>query len=442
MQGTQISIGQEHTSTQVLQVRVVLVGVHLESASDAIFGAGEVTMTGLTAWSGNTGIRVVDPFSTSQPTRLEFHSVPPLNALVADPRPWTLSLSWRHPINIRTDIDAHARTYPVAETAVLRVTSEAPQPWDGFQDPWLAMRDLVTVVTQHPSLITSRTLAMRADDPTRVDLYYTSATDPGSYVRKFDPNDVIFTLAQRDFGTVMPKWFALRDSLGLSLALLLGIDYNRRGYYENQLFDVAAAAEGFHAALCPDATDLPAADHTAIKEVLSSAIRGLNQDELSAVMDVLTDIDERLRNKVRRTIAGLPSAEQRRWVSNKIGNNRPGLKSRYVELAQTRADPYAVSLLLTDVEMWAQWLRTARNAVGHVSGDDLEKIPESARSQLLYVTRALLLLVLLAELGLDAEAQQQLADDSAMWGHRARQFRQAVEEARLHVGSTRPGEKG
>jgi hypothetical protein len=67
--------------------------------------------------------------------------------------------------------------------------------------------------------------------------------------------------------------------------------------------------------------------------------------------------------------------------------------------------------------------------VGHVNSDDLLRIPESARLQLMYVTRAFLLLVLLAELGIDADTQQALADDDSVWGYRSRQFRRALTAA-------------
>lgn len=445
--GTRRSFGQEINHIQVVQVRVVLVGVHLNSASDAVFHGGEATMTGLTAWAVRSGIQVF-PFpapGTAATARLEFHSVNPVEAQVTEPAPWTLSLHWRHPLSSQTDIDANSRTYPVTETVVLQVKAETPQRWNAFQDPWIAVRDLVTVATQHPSAITSHRLWIDQRDiapPVGVDLYYATAGDPERAARKFDFHSMIFPLAGQNFAAIIRKWFALRESLGLSLDLLLGVDYHHRGYYVNQLFDVAAAAEGFHTALCPGSTDLPTEDHAVIQQVMGTVVRGLSQRELHRVMGALETIDQPLQDRVRRTLGGLDTPRQREWVSNKIGFNRPGLKSRYMELAQTRADPLAVSLLLTDIQTWAQWLRTARNAVGHVNSEHLERIPESARWQLMYVTRALLHLVLLAELGSDADTQQALADRDDVWGYRARQFREAVmavQDSTSHNSSTSLG---
>ena len=365
---------------------------------------------------------------------MEAHRVDSLEADLTDSAHWKFSLDWHHPFNGQPTIDANSCSYSIVETLVLRATSTTPRTWDAFQEPWTGVRDLVTVATRHPAAITSRTLWI--DDvsdgpPAQVALYYTTSDDTPRAIREFDPYEVIFPLARDAFTEVLEKWFELRESLGVSLDLLLGVDYHRGGYYVNQLFDVASAAEGFHAALCPKSTDLAPDDHAAIKELIRTVARGCSERDRQQIFEALQDaaIARSLQDKVNRVLMGLSSTAHRSWVSNKVGDNRPGLHLRYVELATTKADPTAVKLLLTDVETWASWLRTARNAVGHVNAEDLTKIPEAALIQLMSVTRALLLLVLLAELGLDADTQQRLADDDSVWGLRARQFRQALQDA-------------
>lgn len=77
--------------------------------------------------------------------------------------------------------------------------------------------------------------------------------------------DLLFTLADFDFATVMRDWLRLRESIGLPLDVLLGLDYERGGYYQNRLFNAASAAEGFHTALFPDSTGLPPDDHASQK---------------------------------------------------------------------------------------------------------------------------------------------------------------------------------
>jgi hypothetical protein len=75
-------------------------------------------------------------------------------------------------------------------------------------------------------------------------------------------------------------------------------------------------------------------------------------------------------------------------------------------------------------------LRDARNAVGHVNTGQLqEKIPEKALYRLQYITRALLHLVLINQLGISAEIQRRLVHEQHIWGFSAAQFREAVTEA-------------
>ena len=120
-------------------------------------------------------------------------------------------------------------------------------------------------------------------------------------------------------------------------------------------------------------------------------------------------------------------ADQRAWVKGRTGDNRPGLKVRYLELA-TKADSDAVGRLLTDVDTWAKWLRTARNAVGHLNTGELDaKVPEDARFRLEYVTRALLHLILLSELGISADIQRAVVDEA--WDYSVEQFGIAVRSA-------------
>jgi Apea-like HEPN len=154
-----------------------------------------------------------------------------------------------------------------------------------------------------------------------------------------------------NFATVIHDWFNLREKIGLPLDVLLGLDYDRGGYYENRLFNAAAAAEGFHAAFFPDSTGLPPEAHeVVVRRVESALFYALKAD--------------------------------REWAMSRIKDNRPGLKQRLVELV-TRADSEAVQNLLTDVDTWAKWLKNARNAIGHLDTDELEtRVPlEAARRQ-------------------------------------------------------------
>lgn len=180
----------------------------------------------------------------------------------------------------------------------------------------------------------------------------------------------------------------------MPLDVLLGLDYERGGYYQNRLFNAASAAEGFHTALFPDSTGLPPDEHASVVRQVTGALFYFLK-------------------------------KHKEWALSRIKDNRPGLKDRLVELV-TKADAEAVESLLSDVETWARWLKNARNAIGHLNTGELEKkVPlEDARYRLEYVTRALLHLVILAELGLTVERQRQVVSEN--WDYSAERFGEAV----------------
>jgi hypothetical protein len=127
----------------------------------------------------------------------------------------------------------------------------------------------------------------------------------------------------------------------LPLDVLLGLDYERGGYYQNRLFNAASAAEGFHTALFPDSTGLPPDEHASVVRQVTGALFYFLK-------------------------------KHKEWALSRIKDNRPGLKDRLVELV-TKADAEAVESLLSDVETWARWLKNARNAIGHLNTGELEK---------------------------------------------------------------------
>ena len=121
--------------------------------------------------------------------------------------------------------------------------------------------------------------------------------------------------------------------------------------------------------------------------------------------------------------------KDRDWAMSRIKDNRPGLKDRLVELVK-KADSEAVQSLLTDVDTWAKWLKNARTAMGHLNTGELEqKVPlEDARYRLEYVTRALLHLIILSELGSTGEEQRRVVLEH--WRYSADKFGEAVAAGR------------
>jgi hypothetical protein len=419
------------TTFEVARPGVAMVGIHLADAAEAVFHGLSVEMTGLTAFAGQTtGLKYEYTATPDTDERSQFTTnwTDPIETQLSEPLEATLGLRWNLEGDFGPQLSAERRRYQADETVAVRVETETPKPWRAFLDPIRGVQDLVTVATQIPSRIMSRTLHVNDQPlPHTIDLYFRGPSDATDEPQEFDASHVIFTLDTVDFGTVIDRWFGLRRKIGLPLDVLLGLDYEPGGYYEVRLFNAAAPGEGFHAELYPDSTAVDSDVHDALKKTVSRLLKGLGTGARNRVEGALQIVQTALRNKVLGLLEGVAKPEQRQWVMNQIGENRPGLNERYVELAGT-ADSEAVNALLTRVDIWAGWLRDARNAVGHVNTGQLQaKIPEKALYRLLYITRALLHLVLIDQLGISAEVQRRVVQD--VWGFSAARFREAVIEA-------------
>jgi hypothetical protein len=185
-------------------------------------------------------------------------------------------------------------------------------------------------------------------------------------------------------------WDRLNSDVGMGIHVLFGLDYERGGYLENRIMNAASAAESIHRALRPKATGLPA-------------------EEFKAAL-----------SKIKEALVG---SENGLWFTGRLRND-PGFTDRMHQLAEI-PHKEAVKALLQDVDQWAKWLRDARNAVAHLEGKALSKIPDDARYEIPAVTIALLHLVFLAELGLSPEIQMRAVE--VVYGGATHNFRDAVQ---------------
>jgi hypothetical protein len=399
--GGHTTMAQVITTTQVVQPRVALVGVRLNHPLEEVFDGLKTSMTGLTAFASRSGLdfSVVSAPETEDRGRLTVKWTDPLEAQLDEP-PETLGLHWELTSGFPT-LAPSGRRFQATERVVLHVRSSTPRAWNGFLERSKAVRDLVTVATQQPSRVFEHELLIDQTGPIPmpypVGLYF-QGIEPSAEVHNDDDSvEALFTVESANFARVISDWFSLRDKIGLPLDTLMGLDYVSGGYYENRVFNAASAAEGFHAALFPDSTGLPAEAHSA------------------------------LARQVERALFYFLPAD-RNWGLSRIRDNRPGLKERLMELV-TKADGDAIHSLVADVETWARWLKNARNAIGHLNTGEFEKkVPiEEARYRLEYITRAVLHLIIMAELGMAGEEQRQVVFEK--WSYAAGKFGQAVAQA-------------
>nr|WP_143545585.1 HEPN domain-containing protein [Rhodococcus sp. 06-1059B-a] len=386
---------QNTSMVEVSEPEAVLVGIHLKTPEQESFDGISVQITNLTTWARQSRIKE-SPTYKKDGDNLKFVRDQVSIELGEDPRArlaaHEVDLTLVHVVERSGKKEAAwSRSVDISEQVTLRIEADSPRSWKGFDPTLKAFRDLMTLASQYGAVIGSRTLLINDDDrpsPYTVELYLPV---DGAVKDSQRRRDMLFTLDDVDLEDIINKWVAIDDMIGLPLDVLLGLDYITEGYYENRIFNVASAGEGFHVGLYPNEQDINSERHAAIKARVSEFFEGKDLE----------------------------------WVKRRVNSNHPGLKHRYLQLT-THPDQEAVVSLLTDVETWARWLKNARNAIGHLNTDELDLVvPEPARYHLTNVSKAFLHLVLLAELGISPDIQRTAVHN--VYSFQASVFKKAVE---------------
>jgi len=380
------------SAQQTIKPAAVLIGIHLDSPQQAAFRGIEVEIDNLTAWSRISGLSAkLQADGPGQPIPMAYHldQPAPVTAQVGDT---TITLTWAGTATApprKAMLDGNH--VHIHEKAVARITTNGPASWNSFHDTVSSLQDLLTLASRFPCAVRSMTLLADQDSRTRrIELLHPTVPQPQEN-QQTDARRFLFTLDGHDLGELLQRWTVLRQKVGMGIGALFGLDYLPDSFYENKLFNAAGTAEAIHRALLPEDIDLP-------PEVYKQAIE---------------TIDDEVADKAARD-----------WIRGRL-RNEPGIKRRLRRLASI-PDQQAVTELLTDIDTWAKWTGNARNAVGHIDDQGLNKIPEDARYLLASLTSALAHLVLLQHLGVSADAQRRAACD--IYGAPARAFRREIDK--------------
>ncbi|WP_067694440.1 HEPN domain-containing protein [Nocardia jejuensis] len=409
--GGTVSLLPLPTEIQVFRAEAALIGCWLNDADQAEFDGMRVEISHLTQWARHSGLSYDiiaerpdstehEPFHT-----VELRSVPTVTVELPGEQA-TVSLLWAQGFNPGGKDNAWGRQHRVSERTVFEVRSDTPRTAMGFESTVRPLQNLLTAATQSACAVGARHLIPRRadgeDESSRrrdIELYFRG--EEIEIKQDLHDHELLFTLADINLATALPRWYELRNMIGGAVDVLFGLDYAAGGYYETALFSAATAAEGIHSALVPATTAIDPEQHRTVKKLIRQALKS------DATIDDVT----------------------RQWASNKLGYNSPGLNQRLRELAQL-PDPEAVQALLGDPEVWARWLTIARNAIGHgrSGAAQAKSAPEEAHYRLADITKYLLHLVLLSQMGLSAHLQRLAVHQ--IWGYQARRFRALIEESK------------
>jgi ApeA N-terminal domain 1 len=366
-------------------------GIHIASTAERIFDSAEVQLEYLLGWTGQTTMKASVTRDEGRWTGEQTAQSTPAGEQDAAYGAMTLTLRVPH-TQFRFDEDPRAsqRTVSSTEWAELEVASPEPLSLDGFGQVIKAMADLMTLCAHAPSGALKRTLQFtgspehpapagrRGEVEIMGRQVHQPAPDSGSPARV----EYLFTLADADFATVVPVWLALYERTSTACGVLFGLKYIGQGYASTRLLSAASSAEALHQSL-HDSAPYPEDDFRELLNKALSAFPGKDKKSKSV----------------------------RKFIRERLTNHMT-YRERVLALASI-PDQEAVASLIPDVETWAGLLKEARNSAAH-AGKAPSSAEELARTvglqhALTEVTYALLSIVLMAELGLQAQVQRRAA---------------------------------
>ena len=355
-----------------------IVGCHLDDPDSTVFEGAIATIENLSSWSRLSGLRS-EIGREDDGTRVNRISLTPIQPLVAEYGDLVAKLfdvQW----SPRNEFTRWGTRASLRETVSIQVTSDQPRNLAGWTEELRSAGDLISLCGLSACGLMSIGLLLpatperyREDDPRahlRNEVYVVQKRiiRPDPSASALEGRHFVVTLDDFHFGTLMQRWFEVRETFSAARGMVLGLKYVPGGYVETQLIAAVAAAESMHRAL-----DSPGPMDTAEFK------------------------------RLRADLLAMAPIEHRDWVASRLPRNEPSLKDRLVDLARRPGD--FMSALVPDAERWAVATKNARNDLAHEGRTRHNDIATMAA--VAEVTAAVVALNLLHELGAPAEALEE-----------------------------------
>lgn len=361
-----------------IYVQRALVGAHVESAYAKVFRACHLRFENLTMWAQLPSI----VRKTNWKDGVATATITSGDSVDVEYEGWTYSLRNAHR-GFSYEQTRERNEVTGDTTSVLTLVPSSPSSTSDFDGPTLELMDLLTLASGEACGLISAVfehmdvdvIERRGEEPIERPIEVSSfgrrihTAEPTAPARAF--SQFRFTCQDAGFADILTKWLPLRRRASDASNVFFGTKYSTPGFTETRLLLQAVAAEAYHAALYDSVTDLDAATFSNLR---------------ARIMDALD------------------TSEERDWVKRKLRND-PTLRERLIALAAV-PDSKAVEIVVPDIDVWAGEMVKARNGLAHAAGVGLgANLFDLERS-----TSSLITLVLMQELGLDAEVQQRAAD--------------------------------
>ena len=322
---------------QAFHVSHVLAGAHFENDEALAFESITVTIDNLPQWLGRTGLSfsIEEREGEVQRLRLELN---PLPSEEVTTEAHSVELTYSYGVN-----GDHLTRSTFENGAGFRLSR--PNPSGLFEDLYPlagALQDLVTIAVDAPCLIDTvrlRHMDLIKEMPSGkqvhepVELWLQNRDRAKTLSKPRLGYEMLFTFEQIGGLEGVSRWLDVASEYRPALDSLLSLRYGGVMYVESRLLNMVQAAETFHRLRFPNHVR-PPEEYKAFKRALVNQVQ----------------------------------QESRQWLHEQLQySNEPRLKQRLLDLAEFAGDPF--TLLVGDVEPWAEGVKEARNSLVHHDGN-------------------------------------------------------------------------
>ena len=366
---------------QNIEARMALFGVYVDSADVPAFSVAEMSIEDLARWAATSTMECTYGVSENELDGTASISIKPvaLQSAVIDDAEFCLVNQHTLPFFEYFKGQTVGR---VCDTVSMRIKSKSPISLNYALDKVKLVQDLISFATDRASGVIWLRLELSQDGcelpnskklPRGVDVLYSPFAFGCHDAKAVDFRRVFFTCDSLPFEQIFPRWSEKYEQLRSAINMVSGLRYAPSSFIENNLLTAVGAAEVLHRGLDIDTKPIPDVDFKKIRE------------------DVLEKVPEIYRERFKKAI-----------------RNEPRLRDRLLDLAK-RLDGEVVRLFIPDTDHWARRTAKARNDLAHEG-----KTPKHSLEELVAVvevTKAVVVLSLLNEIGLPIEQQLKIVEE-------------------------------
>jgi len=320
---------------------MVFVGAHFKKAEDIKFKSLTINYSHLDEWANISGFDIQDSPKDSE-TTIKYKQPSPVEAITGDGYKIIISTRVKYPTHSIVQKEAS-----IKQETYIRIEFPGQRSYTDCLDYMHHIQNFLTLSTMQPVY----PLSIDGETESNVETIYGKShhlpvsihyevPDTSPTFKSIHPFNMLLTLKQLDFKTLMKTWFEKKELLQSVHDMYFGTFYNPHMYLQHKFLSLVQALESYH------------------RRVFRNYVWS----------------EEKHKLRVEEILASVPE-QYREWLSYKLKHsNEPSLPERLTELLDKYSE--IAKFYIKDKDAFVQKVTDTRNYLTHYDTKRLDKAAE------------------------------------------------------------------